>query len=264
MTHCTLLSCLMTKPTKWHVRPVWSESSLWAEWVAKDPSFLHVHSEDSDQSVWMPRPDWVDAQADLSLRWPHMPFCCFCNEAAHIITRGWLLKCYHPYGTLPWPVQLLRPPLSYPTHPTLPQGLPWPAQLPPPPRSYPTHPTLPQDLPWPVQLPPPPHSHPTHPTLPQGLPWPVQLPPPPRSYPTHPALPQGLPWPVQLLSPPPPLSYPTHPTLPQGLPWPVQLPPPPRSYPTHQGYRNFEIQIGPLDWWRHRNMRPTIPNSHKN
>ena len=25
------------------------------------------------------------AQADLSLRWAHMPFCWFCHEAAHII-----------------------------------------------------------------------------------------------------------------------------------------------------------------------------------
>ena len=35
----------------------------------------------------------------------------------------------------------------------------------------------------------------------------------------------------------------------------------------NQGYRNFEIQIGPLDWWRHRrytNMSSTIPNSHEN
>ena len=34
-----------------------------------------------------------------------------------------------------------------------------------------------------------------------------------------------------------------------------------------QGYRNFEIQIGPLDRWRHRrytNMNSTIPNSHEN
>ena len=34
-----------------------------------------------------------------------------------------------------------------------------------------------------------------------------------------------------------------------------------------QGYRNFEIQIGPLDRWRHRrhtNMSSTIPNSHEN
>ena len=28
--------------------------------------------------------DWADAQADLSLRWAHMPFCWFCHEAAHI------------------------------------------------------------------------------------------------------------------------------------------------------------------------------------
>ena len=55
------LSCVMTKPTKWHVRPaktqislgirpVWSESSLCAQWVAKDPTFLNVDNEDSDQT----------------------------------------------------------------------------------------------------------------------------------------------------------------------------------------------------------------------
>ena len=63
---------LMTKPTKWHVcpaktqinlgiRPVWSESSLCAQWVAKDPSFLHADSEDSDQTGRMPRLIWVFA-----------------------------------------------------------------------------------------------------------------------------------------------------------------------------------------------------------
>ena len=26
---------------------------------------------------------WANAQADLSLRWAHMPFCWFCHEAAH-------------------------------------------------------------------------------------------------------------------------------------------------------------------------------------
>ena len=62
----------MTKPTKCHVRlaktqislgicQVWSESSLCAQWVVKDPTFLHA----------------ADAQADLSLRWAHMPFCSF-------------------------------------------------------------------------------------------------------------------------------------------------------------------------------------------
>ena len=60
------MSCLMTKPTKWlcaqqktqislGIRPVWSESSLRTQWVAKDPSFLHADSEDSDQTGQMPR-----------------------------------------------------------------------------------------------------------------------------------------------------------------------------------------------------------------
>ena len=37
------------------IRPVWSESSLCAQWVAKDPSFLHADSEDSDQIglIWV-------------------------------------------------------------------------------------------------------------------------------------------------------------------------------------------------------------------
>ena len=71
------MSRLVTKPTKWHVRPakthislgicpVWSESSLCAQWVAKNPRFLHADSED-----WS---DWADAQADLSLRWAHTHF----------------------------------------------------------------------------------------------------------------------------------------------------------------------------------------------
>ena len=29
---------------------IWSESSLCAQWVAKDPSFLHADSEDTDQT----------------------------------------------------------------------------------------------------------------------------------------------------------------------------------------------------------------------
>ena len=80
----------MTKPTKWHVcpaktqislgiRPVWSESALCAQWVAKDPSFLHADSTDADQTGWM------DDQGDLSLRWVHRSFCWFCHEVAHII-----------------------------------------------------------------------------------------------------------------------------------------------------------------------------------
>ena len=68
------MSRLMTKPTKKHLRPaktqislgicpVWSESSLCAQWVAKDPSFLHAYCED--------RSDQADAQADLSSQGAH-------------------------------------------------------------------------------------------------------------------------------------------------------------------------------------------------
>ena len=41
--------------------PVWSESSLCTQWVAKDASFLHADSEDSDQTGRMPRLIWVFA-----------------------------------------------------------------------------------------------------------------------------------------------------------------------------------------------------------
>ena len=55
------LSSLMTKPTKWHVRPGWSESSLYA-WRNIGPSATHwVHSKDSDQTERMPRLIWVFA-----------------------------------------------------------------------------------------------------------------------------------------------------------------------------------------------------------
>ena len=58
---------ISVRPAKTQIRlgecPVWSESSLCAWWVAKDPSFLHADSEDSDQTG-----------ADLSLRWAHTHF----------------------------------------------------------------------------------------------------------------------------------------------------------------------------------------------
>ena len=85
----TDMSRLMTKPTKWSerpaktqislgVRPVWSESSQCAKWVAKDPNFLHA-----------------DAQADLSLRWAHMPFRWFCHEMAHIVMLKIIYSEFH-------------------------------------------------------------------------------------------------------------------------------------------------------------------------
>ena len=77
----------LTKPTKWlcaqrrlrsawasahwfchelaqftSIHPDWSESSLCAQWVAMDPSFLHADSEDSDQTGGIPRLIWVFAE----------------------------------------------------------------------------------------------------------------------------------------------------------------------------------------------------------
>ena len=60
----------MRKPTMIcasSIHPVWSVSLLCAQWVATDPRFLHPLGED-----WS---GWVDAQADLSLCWPHRSFC---------------------------------------------------------------------------------------------------------------------------------------------------------------------------------------------
>ena len=66
------ISKTTTKPTKWPVRPVktqislgirpvWSEPSLCALRVAKDPTPLQADSEDSDQTRRMPRLIWVFA-----------------------------------------------------------------------------------------------------------------------------------------------------------------------------------------------------------
>ena len=59
------------RPAKTHIslgiRPVWSESSLCPQWVAKDPSFLHVDSEDSDQTGRMPKLIWVFAGRTATL-----------------------------------------------------------------------------------------------------------------------------------------------------------------------------------------------------
>ena len=64
------MSRLMTKTNKMTVRqaktqislgirPVWSESSLCPQWVAKNLNFLHVDSDVSDQTGRMSRLIWV-------------------------------------------------------------------------------------------------------------------------------------------------------------------------------------------------------------
>ena len=49
------------------IHPVWSESSLCAQLVAKGPSFFHADSEYSDQTGRMPRLIWVFAGRTLTL-----------------------------------------------------------------------------------------------------------------------------------------------------------------------------------------------------
>ena len=95
----------MTKPTKWSVLPakiqislgiraVWSESAFHMKkhWVLSYPL-------STKRRLWS---DWADAQADLSLRWAHRPFCWFCHEAAHMcsffVTLEEYLWPYHFRG----------------------------------------------------------------------------------------------------------------------------------------------------------------------
>ena len=49
------------------IRPVWSESSLCDQWVAKDARFLHADREYSDQTGRMPRLIWIFAGPTLIL-----------------------------------------------------------------------------------------------------------------------------------------------------------------------------------------------------
>ena len=81
------LSQRMTKLTKWHVRPaktqislgicpVWSASLLCTQWVPKDKL-----SSCGQRRLWSA---WADAQADLTLRWAHMPLCRFCRELVKV------------------------------------------------------------------------------------------------------------------------------------------------------------------------------------
>ena len=88
------LSCSMTKPTKWHVHPVKTQTS---------PG---IHPVWSVSAVHMKKPwvlsfplsaqrrlcsDWADSQADLSLRWAHKSFCWFCHAGAHFKTGFFMM-----------------------------------------------------------------------------------------------------------------------------------------------------------------------------
>ena len=81
------LSRLVTKPTKWHVYPAKTHISLgirpvWSVFAVRlKKAWTLSHPLSAQWRLWS---DWANAQADLSLRWAHMPFCWFCHEAVHL------------------------------------------------------------------------------------------------------------------------------------------------------------------------------------
>ena len=84
-----------TKPTKWHVRPVKTQISLgirpvWSVFAVRmKKALVFSYPLSARPRLWS---DWADAQADLSLRWGHMPFCRFCHALAQMIRIYALMK----------------------------------------------------------------------------------------------------------------------------------------------------------------------------
>ena len=96
-------------PISLGIRKVWSESSLCAQWVAKDHSFLLADSEDSDQTGRMPRLVWVFAGRTvilLVLSWGGSNVHWFvlsrvgrkrstCTQSVYYRKSIWLVTVYH-------------------------------------------------------------------------------------------------------------------------------------------------------------------------
>ena len=80
----------MTKSTKWPVRPAKTQIRLLG-FRSMCSSMCSWGSKLSSCGQWRHWLDWVDAQADLSLRWAHKSFCSFCRAAAQIWFMDWLL-----------------------------------------------------------------------------------------------------------------------------------------------------------------------------
>ena len=79
------LSCIVTKPTKWHVRPSKTQISLgirpiWSRvfTVRLKKAWVLSYPLSAQQRLWS---EWADAQADLSLHW-----------AMWLICLSWILK----------------------------------------------------------------------------------------------------------------------------------------------------------------------------
>ena len=101
------MSCLMKESTKINkvtlrpaktqisldIRPVWSESSLCAQWVAKCPAKTQISLDI--------RPGWSESSLGAQ------SFCWFCHEAAHIIHvyhiaifSSWSVLIWHQFSEI--------------------------------------------------------------------------------------------------------------------------------------------------------------------
>ena len=76
------------KTNKWHMHPAKTQISLgirpvWSVFAVRmQKAWVLSYPLSAQQITWS---DWADAQADLSLRWAHMPFCWFCHALARIV-----------------------------------------------------------------------------------------------------------------------------------------------------------------------------------
>ena len=117
------MSQCMTKPTKWHVRQAKihislgtcqsDQSLLCTQWVAKNPSFLHIDREDSDWTGQMPRMIWVFSGrtchfVDFVMRWLYVLFSGVYAWIIIILITGFLINLQvqgqHPYQWAPFQV----------------------------------------------------------------------------------------------------------------------------------------------------------------
>ena len=89
-----------TKPIKWHVRPAKDRPGHSPNLIryfavrVKKPWVLS-YPLSAQRRLWS---DWADAQADLSLRWVHMPFLWFCRALTQIIVNTAHLKRLPLFG----------------------------------------------------------------------------------------------------------------------------------------------------------------------
>ena len=68
----------------------WGGSNTSSELKPLDDAMLTYSQFDMSHLVTKPT-KWLCAQADLSLRWAHMPRCLFCHEVAHMVCKHiWL------------------------------------------------------------------------------------------------------------------------------------------------------------------------------